>query len=65
MQLAWPELHGKTWRLTDLLSGATYDRNGSEMLASGLFVALDPLNFHLFRGRSVESAQSLARAVGS
>ena len=40
---------GKTWRLIDLLSGVTYDRNGDEMVSPGLYVELEPWQFHLFR----------------
>jgi len=65
VQISGPELRGKTWRLTDAFSGATYDREGDEMLASGLFVALEPSNFHCFRCRYLEGAQSLARAAAS
>ena len=38
----WADLGGKTWRLADLLSGAEYERSGSEMQTSGLYVDLEP-----------------------
>jgi hypothetical protein len=65
VQILWPELRGKSWRLTDALSGATYDRDGDEMLTSGLFVALEPLNFNCFHCHRLEKAQPLARAAAS
>jgi hypothetical protein len=65
VQILWPELRGKSWRLTDALSGATYDRDGDEMLTSGLFVALEPLNFNCFHCQRLEKAQPLARAAAS
>jgi hypothetical protein len=40
------ELRGKTWRLTDALSGEVYDRSGNEMRDSGLYVDLKPWKCH-------------------
>jgi hypothetical protein len=36
-------------RMTDEFSGATYDRNAAEIREAGLYVALDPWHFHVFR----------------
>jgi hypothetical protein len=49
VQLPWPELAGKTWQLTDLLSGAVFERDGSEMQTSGLFVDLPIWGVHFLR----------------
>jgi len=65
VQIPWPELRGKSWRLTDPLSGATFDRDGDEMQGSGLFVALESFNFHCFRCRRLEKAKPLAKAAAS
>ena len=65
VQIPGPDLRGKTWRLTDSLSGVTYDRDGNEMQASGLFVALEPFNFHCFHCRRLEQARPLTRAAAS
>lgn len=45
----WDELRGREWRLHDVLSGETYERNGSEMRDAGLFVDLGPWKAHLFQ----------------
>ncbi|HEY6278299.1 MAG TPA: alpha-amylase family glycosyl hydrolase [Streptosporangiaceae bacterium] len=45
--LGWPDLPGRGWRLTDLLAGTVFERDGDEMAGPGLFVALDPWRFHL------------------
>jgi hypothetical protein len=37
------------WRLTDEFSGATYDRRGDEIREAGLYVGLDPWQFHVLR----------------
>jgi hypothetical protein len=45
----WDELRGRTWRLTDALSGEVFDRSGNEMRDSGLYVDLKPWQCHLFQ----------------
>jgi len=51
VQVAWDDLAGRTWRLTDKLSGATYERSGDDMLASGLYVDLAPWGYHFLEYR--------------
>ncbi|MFJ9559936.1 alpha-amylase [Streptomyces fuscichromogenes] len=45
--LPWDELRGHSCRLTGLLDGVTYDRDGDELADAGLFVALDAWSWHL------------------
>ncbi len=45
----WYDLPGKKVHLSDVLSGAAYDRDGSEMADSGLYVVLEPWSCHFFR----------------
>jgi len=40
---------GRSWRLNDLLSGETWDRDGNEMAGTGLYVDLLPWGRNLFR----------------
>jgi hypothetical protein len=40
---------GAKWLLMDVLSGATYERDGDEMLSPGLYVDLAPWKYHLFQ----------------
>jgi glycosidase len=47
VQLAFPDLAGRDWRLEDLLSGAVFVRDGGELAGSGLFVALEPWQYHV------------------
>jgi hypothetical protein len=49
IQVPWDDLAGRTWRLTDALDGATYDRSGDEMRGAGLYVDLQPWQCHLLR----------------
>jgi hypothetical protein len=45
--LGWPDLAGHQWRLTDLLDGSVFERDGDELVHPGLFVALRPWQFHV------------------
>ena len=49
IKVAGDELRGKSWRLTDELSGACYDRAGDEMLSPGLYVDLPQWGYHFLR----------------
>jgi hypothetical protein len=49
VHLPWDELKGKKWRLNDVLSAESFDRNGSEMRDVGLYVDLGPWQCHLFQ----------------
>jgi hypothetical protein len=49
VRVPWDELRGTQWRLSDVLSGATYDRSGNEMRDAGLYVDLKPWQYHLFQ----------------
>ncbi|MFC8428395.1 alpha-amylase [Streptomyces sp. NPDC057253] len=48
LPLPWDDLRGREHRLTDLLDGAVYDRDGDELTDSGLFVSLPPWGCHVF-----------------
>ena len=41
VRLPWDDVAGRTWQLTDRLSGERFQRAGDEMAAEGLYVALD------------------------
>ena len=43
------DLRGNRWRLTDLLSGATYEREGDGMLSPGLYVDLRAWSYHFLQ----------------
>jgi hypothetical protein len=45
--LPWPALAGRTWRLTDLVSGAVYERDGDEFAGPGLYVDLPGWGAHI------------------
>ena len=45
--LNWPDLAGRSWRLTDILGPGVFERDGGELASFGLFVDLGPWQFHL------------------
>jgi uncharacterized membrane protein len=42
VRLPWSDLDGRTWLLTDRLSGERFERAGDELARAGLLVALKP-----------------------
>jgi hypothetical protein len=51
VRVPWEEVRGETWHLIDALSDASYDRDGNEMAASGLYVELQPWSYCFFQYR--------------
>jgi hypothetical protein len=45
--LALPDVSGRTCSLTDVLQQESFDRDGSELIDPGLFVALDPWKYYV------------------
>ncbi len=46
VHLPWQDLAGRGWQLTDLLAADGFEREGDELAADGLYVALDPWASH-------------------
>ena len=49
VQAEWADAGGGHLRLTDALSGATYERDGAEMRSPGLYVDLKPWSYHFLQ----------------
>ncbi len=47
-QPASDELRGRQWQLKDLMSEATYMRDGNDLAARGLFLDMPPWDYHVF-----------------
>jgi hypothetical protein len=47
IRLDWADLAGRSWRLTDVLSHAVFERDGADLAGPGLFVDLGPWQYHL------------------
>jgi len=48
LQVPWAE-NRTQYILMDALSSVTYERDGDEMRSPGLYVALGPWEYHIFR----------------
>ncbi|HEY7040466.1 MAG TPA: alpha-amylase family glycosyl hydrolase [Methylomirabilota bacterium] len=48
VRLPFPDLAGHAVRLRDLMSPASYDRPGDELLARGLYLDMAPWGYHVF-----------------
>ena len=46
VQLPWNDLAGRAWQLKDVLSGALFERDGSELQLEGLYVDVPAWRFH-------------------
>ena len=49
VQVHWNDAGNRKWQLKDVLSGTTYERHGGEMLSPGLYVELQPWDYHFFQ----------------
>ncbi len=54
VQVAWDDLAGQNWNLTDELSGVTYERSSDELRSSGLYVDLGPWSHHFLHWSGVK-----------
>ncbi|MGV9714277.1 alpha-amylase family glycosyl hydrolase [Gordonia sp. NPDC003424] len=48
IRVPWTDLGGHTWTLVDPVNDVTFERTGDD-LVNGLYIALPPWHFHLFR----------------
>lgn len=48
LPLPFPELAGRTWKLTDRLHDIDYIRNGDDLLARGLYLDMPAWGYHVF-----------------
>jgi hypothetical protein len=49
VQVPWADAGSGQWHLLDALSETTYERDGNEMVSSGLYVELGPWKYHFFQ----------------
>jgi glycosidase len=49
VRLPWQDLTGRSWTLADQLSDQSFERDGDELGAEGLYVGLAPWGSHLLR----------------
>ncbi len=49
LRLPWPDLENCKWQMTDEVNRATFAREGDELAHEGLYVDLQPWQFHLLQ----------------
>jgi hypothetical protein len=49
VNVPWEEVKSISFRLTDLFTGAVYERKGEEMFNSGLYIDLEAWGFHFLK----------------
>jgi hypothetical protein len=53
VRLPFTDLAGMTWRFTDLLADAVYDRDGDDLHARGLYLDMPAWAYHVFQMQAV------------
>jgi len=48
LHLPFTDLNGEQWRLRDVMSDVSYDRAGDDMQYGGLFLDMQPWQYHIF-----------------
>ncbi len=48
LRLPFGELGGEQWRLQDMMSENSYDRDGNELLSQGLWLDMPAWGYHVF-----------------
>jgi hypothetical protein len=48
VRLPFPDLGGRGWRLSDLLTDARYERDGTDLVSRGLYLDVPPWSYHAF-----------------
>jgi hypothetical protein len=49
VEVPWDDLDGRSWLLSDVVSGDVFARDGNEMRSPGLYAALEPWGFHFVK----------------
>ena len=54
VNLPFPELAEKQWQLNDLMSDASYDRDGNDLLNKGHYLDIPAWHYHVFEIRNLK-----------
>ena len=53
LRLPFQDLAGSQWRLQDLMSDACYDRDGNSLQSGGLYLDMQPWQYHAFEIKKI------------
>jgi hypothetical protein len=59
----WPNLAGRRLALVDLLSGGEFERDGDDLAGNGLYVRLEPWQFHVLAWDATSSGANISRTA--
>jgi len=54
IHLPFPELADKQWKFDDLMSESSYDREGNDLLRSGLYLDIPAWSYHVFEIKNIK-----------
>ena len=57
--MPWQDLGGRRWRLRDRLGSASYERDGNDLAARGLYLDMPAWGYHAFEVRSTLSTETV------
>jgi len=57
LQLPFTDLNGSCWTLKDLLSEASYDRDGDDLQKGGLYMDMKPWQYHVFEMKKITTGE--------
>jgi glycosidase len=60
VQVPWADAGDGKWSLLDPISGASFERSGSDMRSPGLYVDLAPWRYHFFQCRRARASQGIS-----
>ena len=53
LRMPFMDIAGKQWRLEDIIGGYTYDRDGNELYTKGLYLDVQPWQYHVFEMKPI------------
>jgi len=63
LNLHFNDLYGASWRLTDLLSEAAYERDGDDLHYVGLYLDMQAWQYHAFEMKRINAISEVNREV--
>lgn len=57
LRMPFMDIAGKTWRLEDMIGGYTYDRDGNELYTKGLYLDVQPWQYHVFDMKNLSASK--------
>ena len=56
LRMPFMDIAGKTWRFEDMIGGYIYDRDGHELYTKGLYLDVQPWQYHVFDMKNLSAS---------